>query len=380
MPRVGGIYSLPVGYHADPGTTIRSSQHNEPLEDIAQALTESLPRDGSAPMTGPLTLSANPTADMQAVPRQYAVAKAGDEMTGALSIQYENPSFSLKSSAVTDPRMAKFNFTIAPDTGTFSLDTQNRDTGEYISNAYRIENGVSGPTRHIFGIAGTWAAEIHPPASGLVNANTIVTRQTGDARYVRASDFVNAGWPVGSIELSLSTSGTANPNNRFPGTTWVQIAQGKAIVGVGTADGVTWTAGQTRGKANETLTIAQIPSHAHSGSVDSGGFHGHGAGIGNGLTNGTGFTVRGFSESRQIITSAWGYASTSLTSSTTGIGDTSGSVTAQKLSLNLSHSHSININWGGEHNHGMTINANGGGGSHNNIQPSIALYIWQRTA
>jgi len=41
------------------GTTIEVSQHNPPLEDIAQALTDSLPRDGSAPMTGSLPMGGN---------------------------------------------------------------------------------------------------------------------------------------------------------------------------------------------------------------------------------------------------------------------------------------------------------------------------------
>jgi microcystin-dependent protein len=49
-----GNYSLPSGYKATPGETILASQHNPPLEDLASAMTGSLPRDGSAPMGGPL--------------------------------------------------------------------------------------------------------------------------------------------------------------------------------------------------------------------------------------------------------------------------------------------------------------------------------------
>lgn len=57
MPRVNGQYSLPNGYKAVPGQTIRATQHNPPLEDLAQAMTDSLPRDGSAPMTGALAMN-----------------------------------------------------------------------------------------------------------------------------------------------------------------------------------------------------------------------------------------------------------------------------------------------------------------------------------
>jgi microcystin-dependent protein len=58
MPRdSSGTYSLPDGYLAIGGETIQPSQHNPPLEDIAQALTGSLPRNGSAPMLAPLKAS-----------------------------------------------------------------------------------------------------------------------------------------------------------------------------------------------------------------------------------------------------------------------------------------------------------------------------------
>ena len=59
MPRSGGVYTLPPGYFATDGTTIEVSQHNPPFEDVAQALTDSLPRDGSAPMTGNLAMGSN---------------------------------------------------------------------------------------------------------------------------------------------------------------------------------------------------------------------------------------------------------------------------------------------------------------------------------
>lgn len=55
MPRDNnGIYSLPVGYVAQAGEVIQPSQHNPPLEDLAAAMSGSLPRNGAAPMTGPI--------------------------------------------------------------------------------------------------------------------------------------------------------------------------------------------------------------------------------------------------------------------------------------------------------------------------------------
>lgn len=57
MPRdSSGVFTLVDGYEAVTGETIQPSQHNPPLEDIATALTGSLPRNGSAPMLGILKL------------------------------------------------------------------------------------------------------------------------------------------------------------------------------------------------------------------------------------------------------------------------------------------------------------------------------------
>ena len=57
MPYNGtGGYTLPTVYKAFPDTTILNVQHNTPLEDIQQALSQVLLKDGRAPMTGPLRL------------------------------------------------------------------------------------------------------------------------------------------------------------------------------------------------------------------------------------------------------------------------------------------------------------------------------------
>lgn len=60
MPRDGsGNFSLAAGNPVVPGTLIDTTWANPTLEDIAAALTGSLPRDGSAPMNGNLVLSGN---------------------------------------------------------------------------------------------------------------------------------------------------------------------------------------------------------------------------------------------------------------------------------------------------------------------------------
>jgi microcystin-dependent protein len=61
-----GIYTLPPSYLAVGGETIRTEQHNPPLEDIAQGLTDRLPRSGVAPMAGTLQMGGNKISNMAA--------------------------------------------------------------------------------------------------------------------------------------------------------------------------------------------------------------------------------------------------------------------------------------------------------------------------
>lgn len=55
-----GLFSLVASYFANPGTTIRTEQHNPVFEDIQSALSQVYLKDGRAPMTGPLNMNGFP--------------------------------------------------------------------------------------------------------------------------------------------------------------------------------------------------------------------------------------------------------------------------------------------------------------------------------
>lgn len=77
MPRnTQGLYSLPAGNPVAPNTLIEVEWANPTMEDIADALTKSLPRDGTAPMTGPLILSGAPTQPTHAASKNYVDQRA----------------------------------------------------------------------------------------------------------------------------------------------------------------------------------------------------------------------------------------------------------------------------------------------------------------
>lgn len=78
MPRnAQGVYSLPAGNPVVPGTLIETTWANPTMSDIAAALTGSLPRNGSAGMTGPLILNGDATVPLEAVPLQQLNSMIG---------------------------------------------------------------------------------------------------------------------------------------------------------------------------------------------------------------------------------------------------------------------------------------------------------------
>ena len=88
MPRnPQGLYTLPPGNPVVPGTLIESTWANTTMDDLALALTESVPRDGSAAMTGQLPLVdqiANPPINgRSAISLAYLDAQLETIQTGA---------------------------------------------------------------------------------------------------------------------------------------------------------------------------------------------------------------------------------------------------------------------------------------------------------
>jgi len=71
MPRnSSGIYTLPTGNPVITDTPIASDWGNNTMADIGNEITNSLPRNGSAGMTGPFNLLGNASGQLEAVPFQ----------------------------------------------------------------------------------------------------------------------------------------------------------------------------------------------------------------------------------------------------------------------------------------------------------------------
>jgi microcystin-dependent protein len=140
-----------------------------------------------------------------------------------------------------------------------------------------------------------------------------------------------------------------NPATLLGYGTWTAYAAGRAIVGVGNNGESTWAGGDQRGSETHTLTEAQMPEHNHSvdppsTSTSSNGAHTHGN-----VPLLQGDSDRGTGSSSFSIDSVGSTAS------------------------NGAHTHTVDI---AEFDSGNA----GSGSPHNNIQPSIAVYVWRRTA
>lgn len=81
------------------------------------------------------------------------------------------------------------------------------------------------------------------------------------------NNFLKNYMPVGSI---ICSSKSTNPSSYYPGTTWVQVAPGRVLVGVGSSadasgntDVRTKAASRSFGTYSVTLTVDNLPSHNH---------------------------------------------------------------------------------------------------------------------
>ena len=195
--------------------------------------------------------------------------------------------------------------------------------------------------------------------------------QTQINNRIQYSELLNLVYPVGSIYISTSST---NPGTLFGGT-WQAFAQGRTLIGVGTSDQA-FSAGATGGESTHTLTTNEMPSHTHIQDA-----HGH-----TGNNKSFSFWWRQFTHSNNSTDAAF---------SSTGVwrnADNTNVTLSQVSSNNNTNAIGQGSAWGyrqtkAEWSHTPSIqnttatNQNAGGGlAHNNLQPYIVTYIWQRTA
>ena len=134
----------------------------------------------------------------------------------------------------------------------------------------------------------------------------------------------NSQHPIGSIYIS--TSSTFNPQTAWGGT-WRKTADGRCLIGAND----TYPLGSTGGEERHYLTGNEMPPHGHSAG-----------------------------KAATFKLSNEGIASSAI--------DHYGK---QFLYIDQTSTNTSEV---------LNTNASGGGASHNNMQPYLAVYIWERTA
>ena len=251
MPRSGGIFTLVPGYFAVDGTTIEVSQHNPPLEDIAQALTDSLPRDGSAPMTGNLAMGSNKITNLAAatnpadavrfdqlttVTPTTATLTAGTDAQGqgpittdqvTITVAAANPSGATLPTAVAGKRVIIANrganpVNIYPATGA--------SIGALAANA-PVLMGVNQSVEFFARSATQWEGQISQPldadltALAALASTGIAVRTAADTwaqRQIVSADgtvtITNPDGVAGNIDLSVAAGGVSAATAASSGT------------------------------------------------------------------------------------------------------------------------------------------------------------------
>lgn len=150
-------------------------------------------------------------------------------------------------------------------------------------------------------------------------------------------------WPVGSIYMSMTAT---NPSDLFGGGSWQQIAQGRCLIGVSDE----YALGVPGGEKEHKLSTDEMPSHSHSARTMTGDIY----------LPGCEYDSSGsaHSPSPSGVFSAGSFSSNSW----------SGGHVNNRNGLHLYFSGSPSIGF------------KGSGLAHNNMQPYLPVYIWQRTA
>jgi len=166
-------------------------------------------------------------------------------------------------------------------------------------------------------------------ASSSTNTTQVATTQyvttavAAGASGITAAFINNLVYPVGSIYTNMAVA--TNPSSLLGVGTWVAYAEGRVLVGKA-GSGTFDTLNESLGSETHTLSIAEMPAHAHKNGApkDCAAQHPYGSASGNSVSS---------------------------------FCDTGGTTTTNALTESL-----------------------GSGSAHTNLQPSVTVYMWKRTA
>ena len=204
------------------------------------------------------------------------------------------------------------------------------------------------------GLAGiTGIATTDEAIAGIVDNKAMTPLKTKEAikAQVPIQTIIDSIYIVGQI---VEYASNVNPNDLYPWQTWEQIKDVFTL-----ASGDKYSIGQTGGVSTVILTVAQIPKHIHTASVQNASLTGR---------------INGSANSSN------GYNNNPLSGS--GVFSGSGAINGygEGGEWNNGTATWAGLNFGGTHNHDISIETTGGGEAHNNMPPYLVTIKWKRTA
>lgn len=300
------------------------TEHTTALQNIAQARTAAL--NDVAASTKTATAAANAAT-------QQATAAAGSASTAARS----------ESAAAGSATEAAGSASAAEESKTAAATSE--------SNAAKHEEAAKKASDEAGAKAGT-------------DKTLSIENAPADAAAVRKliEESLAAQRAEDYARIKFWASNDPTSPASFIGGTWERV-EGEFIMGASSA----YPVGTTGGSATHTQTVAEMPSHNHSGSTGSAGSHSHSA-----WTGGAG----GHSHTVSAATA------TNIVAFPGGTGTNENGQTAKSSSPTTSwvgdHTHGVGMNEAGAHTHTVSIGNTGSGQAMSILNPYYALYIWVR--
>ena len=200
-------------------------------------------------------------------------------------------------------------------------------------------------------------------------------------------------FPVGSFYTSYNIN--TDPAQLLGFGTWTAV-QGRFLLSASSA----YPAASTGGAATHAITVAELPSHSHTGSATSAGEHTHTTTTASAGAHthprGT-MDITGYHGSEALI--SVGASGEHPYGGAFYISDGQGahiiaSVEGRAEQINFqasrswtgstsnsgAHTHTVTVATNGAHTHTVTVGNTGGGSVMSLLPPYVAVYMWRRTA
>ena len=239
---------------------------------------------------------------------------------GETALEYFDLDTEIADNTAVAANTAKVSYTDAAKVATIETNADVTDTANVTSAGALMDSEVDADIKTLALPASTTISTFG--ASLVDDADAATARTTiGLGNVDNTSDATKKADIIGTIypvgSLYTSTLST-NPGTLLGVGTWVAFGEGRVMVGKA-ASGTFGTAGATGGAETHTLTTSEMPSHTHASGTTA--------------------------SNRTISVVSGGVLGVF-----TGFGDT------------------------------VTSTSTGGDGAHNNLQPYIVVYMWERTA